>query len=278
MDWGTPLNLTGATAIGAGNIRVVTANVAGHNLTVAGNVNTGSGSIYLASDDNIAVNAGATIGGAGFSQDGLDASEPGPQDRPRPSRCKASAIVTSNTTNNVVPLTALRTPTDQAVYLDISGDVGTPSALTVGSITAGNGGRIVLNATPNAYRTDVTEGEAGAVAMAGSANVLDAGAAGTVELVGRITATTVANDIGTAATPIKVAGGTVVTNSNFGNTFVTGTGATSFNPTLVANTGWSANAGTPAATGQTGAFADLAECRRARSPPRLPTSTAARST
>ena len=64
-DWGSPVTLTGAVASGAGNIRVVTANVGGHDLTVTGAVTTGSGSIYLAADDNFALTA--PIGGAGFS-------------------------------------------------------------------------------------------------------------------------------------------------------------------------------------------------------------------
>ena len=179
-DWNTPLNVTGATATGAGNIRIVTANVGGHNLNILGNVSTGSGNIYLASDDNLTVGAGVTIGGAGFSgtvwmQANRDRGTAGQTFTMSPT----SAIVTSNTTNNNIPLTSLRTPTDQAVYLDISGDAGNPSTITAASITAGNGGRIVLNATPNVYLTTGAEAEAGVVVMAGAGNVLDVGPTGT---------------------------------------------------------------------------------------------------
>ena len=62
--WGTiDLTLMDATSTGAGNIRVVTANASGDNLFVNGNVSTGSGNIYLAADDNLAVEDNVVIGG-----------------------------------------------------------------------------------------------------------------------------------------------------------------------------------------------------------------------
>ncbi|QEL17930.1 YDG domain-containing protein [Limnoglobus roseus] len=221
VDWGTPLTLSGATATGSGDIRVVTANVGGHNLIVAGNVKTATGNIYLASDDNLAVNAGVTIGGSGFSgtvwmQANRDQGTAGQTFTMN----TTAAIVTSNTTNTV---TANRTPATQAVYLDISGDTGTPSALTVGNITVGNGGRIVIDAIPNGVVN-----EAGKIVMAAATNVLSAGTTGTIDLNAAITAATVADVIGTSAIPVKVAGGNVVVGANFGNAYVTGTAATGF--------------------------------------------------
>ena len=229
---GTDMTLTGASAIGAGNIRVVAGNVGGSNMFVTGNVSAQTGSIYLAADDNFEVRGTTVIGGAGFSgtvwmQANRDRGTAGQPFAMAPT----ASVVTSSTTNNAVPLTLKRTPTDQAVYVDISGDAGNPSTITLGNITTGNGGRIVANATPNAYLSTTPEPEAGIIAMAAEDNVLNAGAAGTVELVGRITTTTVANAIGSAALPIKVAGGTVITNSNYGNTFATGTAAATFTPT-----------------------------------------------
>ncbi|MBO0698235.1 MAG: hypothetical protein J2P46_07565, partial [Zavarzinella sp.] len=220
-DWNAPVSLAGATATGAGNIRVVTANTTGHNLTVAGKVTTETGNIYLAADDNISVSSGVTIGGAGFSgtvwmQANRDQSTAGQSFTMNAN----SSIVTSNTTNVATPN---RTPTTQAVYLDISGDQGNPSKLTVGNITTGDGGRIVLNSIPNGIAA-----EAGLIAMAGTANSLNAGATGTVELIAGITATTVADDVGTSATPVKVGGGNVVANVNFGNINITGTATTGF--------------------------------------------------
>lgn len=214
---------TGAiSALGDGDIRIVTANSGGHNLFVNGPISTGTGNIYLAADDNMDIQAGAIIGGAGFSgnvwiQGNRDQGTAGQTFLMSPT----ASIVTSSTTNVVG---GPRTPDTQAVYLDISGDAGTPSLLTVSNVTTGNGGRIVLNAIPNTIAA-----EAGRITTADLANVLDAGATGTVELIAGITATAVADAIGIAAAPIKVAGGNVVVASNFGNTFVTANSATTFN-------------------------------------------------
>src|SRR5262245_27627223 len=220
----TDLTTGPLSALGVGNIRVVTANATGHNLWVNGPVSTGSGNIFLAADDNLDVGANVVIGGPGFSgtvwmQANRDQATAGQTFL----MATSASIVTSNTTN--VP-TGPRTPATQAVYLDISGDSGTPSLLSVGSVTTGNGGRIVLNAIPNGIGA-----EAGRVALADAANLLDAGLAGTVELVSGITATATADAVGSSSTPVRVAGGDVLVTSTFGNVFITGTGATDFTVT-----------------------------------------------
>ncbi|WP_020473898.1 Ig-like domain-containing protein, partial [Zavarzinella formosa] len=244
--WNTiDLTLTGASATGTGNIRIVSANASGDNLYVTGNVGAVSGNIYLASDDDVGIQGTSMIGGPGFSG---TVYIQGNRDRGNPQPLKmdsGTSIITSNTTNTSVPLTQFRTPTTQAVYLDISGDAGTPSVITLGNVSAGNGGRIVVNSSPNAYLATSPETEAGQILMAGSANVLDAGATGTIELIGRNTAATAADVIGTAASPVKVAGGNVIANTNLGNTYVTGLSATNVTSTTQINT--------DGATGQTGA-------------------------
>lgn len=163
VDWGSPLIVTGATATGAGNVRVVTANVGGHNLVIYGNVGTGTGNIDLAADDNIVVGPNVTIGGAGFSgtvwmQANRDRGTAGQTFTTDPT----SAIVTGSVVNAAGP----RTPTTQAVYLDIAGDQRTPSTLAVSNVTTGAGGRLVLNAIPNGIAL-----EAGRVVMSGATNV-----------------------------------------------------------------------------------------------------------
>jgi len=209
------------SAQGAGNIRVVTANAGGHNFWVNGLVSTGSGNIYLAADDNLEVEANVVIGGPGFSgtvwmQANRDQSTAGQTFTMTPT----SAIVTSSTVN--VP-TGPRTPNTQAVYLDISGDTGNPSVLSVANVTTGDGGRIVLNAIPNGIAA-----EAGRIILSDATNLVSAGPTGTVELVTGITAAAAADAVGVSATLVRVAAGTVVVNSTFGNVNLVGTGPTAF--------------------------------------------------
>ncbi|HZZ80061.1 MAG TPA: autotransporter-associated beta strand repeat-containing protein, partial [Gemmataceae bacterium] len=216
-DWGgTDLTLAGASATGSGNIRVASANATGHNLWITGSVSAVSGNIYLVSDDNIDVSGSNTIiGGTGFSgtvwmQANRDQTTAGQT----LTMSATSSIVTTNTTSsNVAP--ASRTPTTQAVYLDISGDQGTPAILTVGSIKTGDGGMIVLEGIPHGIAA-----EAGKVVQAAGA-VFDAGATGTVLFDVGITATAVADAIGASANPISVSAGNVVVNSNWGNVYIT---------------------------------------------------------
>lgn len=56
-EWGTAtddaITVDSATATGAGNIRIVSANAGTHNMYVDGPVTTGSGSIALYSDDDL---------------------------------------------------------------------------------------------------------------------------------------------------------------------------------------------------------------------------------
>ena len=71
--------------------------------------------------------------------------------------------------------------------------------------------------------------------MADPSDLLNAGATGTVDLIAGITATTVADAIGSSAVPIVVTSGNVIVNSNFGNVYVTGTTATNFTATTTAS-------------------------------------------
>ncbi|MEI6234807.1 MAG: autotransporter-associated beta strand repeat-containing protein, partial [Planctomycetota bacterium] len=224
-DWNQPWTLSRALAAG-GDIRVVSANVGGHNLTIAGNVNTtNGGNIYLASDDNIAVNTGVTIGGTVsgnvfggtvWMQANRDLGTAGQTFV----FAGTASIVTTNTTSDTTKATPNRTPTTQAVYLDISGDAGTPSVLTVGNITCGNGGLIVIDASPHAANTTVTSGpEAGAISQL-TGTAINAGATGTVMLNGVITANAVADAIGTAALPVNVTAGNVIATTNLGNMYI----------------------------------------------------------
>ena len=238
VDWGTvDVTLNSATATGPGSVRVVAGSGTGHNLYVNGNVSAVSGNIYLAGDDNIAVSAGVVIGGAGFSgtvwmQANRDQGSVAQTFLFDPT----ASIRTSNTTN--VP-TGTRTPATQAVYLDISGDQGTPSVLVVGNITTGDGGRIVLNAIPNGIGS-----EAGQIYTPVPSIVLDAGPTGTIELTAGISATVAADAIGISGQPIAVAGGNVIINDNYGNVYVVGASATTFSL-----------AGTASVAGQTSTIA-----------------------
>jgi autotransporter-associated beta strand protein len=235
---GIDMTLASASATGPGGIRVVAAAAAGSNLFVTGNVTATTGNIYLAADDNFVVGPGVTIGGSGFTgtvwmQANRDLGTAGQPLTMSPT----SAIVTTNTTN--VP-SGTRTPTTQAVYLDISGDAGTPSTITLGSITAGNGARIIVNAIPNGIAA-----EAGTIAMAGPDNVVDAGTTGTIVLTAGITDTAnnpAASAIGTPAVPVNVAGGNVVISSNLGNVNVSSTTDASMTTTVTAQSGQASSA------------------------------------
>src|SRR5262249_36088672 len=123
-------------------------------------------------------------------------------------------------------------PTTQAVYLDISGDAGTPSALTVGNITVGNGGLIVLDPAPHLPVSGSSGPEAGTIAQL-SGTTLNAGSNGTVMLNGVITANAGADAIGTSSTPVKVTAGTVVATTNLGNIWVTDTIAGKFSASVI---------------------------------------------
>ncbi len=236
-DWGTiDVTVVGASATGSGNIRIVTGNASGHNLWIDGNISAVSGNIYLASDDNLEVTGTNTvIGGNNFSgtvwMQGKRPRDLGTTGQPN-SFGATDSIITSNTTNQSVALSA-RTPTTQAVYMDVGGGTNAGVGLVVaGNITTGNGGRVVLNGS-----SQQSAAQAGSITMASSSNVINVGAAGTVELDAILSSTTGADNIGTAAVPIQVAGGNVVINSQFGNVWVTGTAATSFTANFTTITG-----------------------------------------
>ena len=238
-DWGSiDVTVTGASATGPGNIRIVTGNASGHNLWVTGNVSAVTGNIYLASDDNLEVEGPSTvIGGAGFSgtvwmQGNRDQSSTG-----QPTSFQSGdSIVTSNTTNTTTALAA-RTPTTQAVYIDIGGGTSSGVGLvTVGNITVGDGGRVVLNGSCQQLAT-----QAGSITMAGTNDVINVGPTGTLELDAILSSTTNADNIGTSASPIVVAGGNVVINSQFGNVWVSGTAATNYSGSFTTITGQTAS-------------------------------------
>ena len=224
-DWGNiDVTLAAVSASGAGNIRVVAASSSGHSLDVVGNIVAASGNIYLAADDNLSVTGSSVIGGPGFSgtvwmQANRDLGSAGETF----TFSSTSSIQTTNADNVADVAAGSRTPTTQAVYLDISGDPGTPSALMLSSIKVGDGGRIVASADPNGISN-----EAGAIAMAGSADVLDAGPTGTIDLGVGLTSAAAADALGTAALPIVVAGGNVLVADNYGNMYLTGNSAASF--------------------------------------------------
>lgn len=220
-DWITSdLTIAGATASGAGNIRIVTANAGGHNMFISGNVNTGSGNIYLAADDNLIVGPGVVIGGAGFSgtvwmQANRDNGTAGQEF----TFFDTASIVTTNTTNVA---TGSRTPLTQAVYLDIAGANGLPSNLNIASITAGDGGRIVLNGIADS----AIDPNSGGWVIQAAGTIVDAGANGTIEsIVGN---NTLIDGAGMSGNPFQVAGGSVVINSKNANVTINGASATSF--------------------------------------------------
>ncbi|OWK36435.1 YDG domain-containing protein [Fimbriiglobus ruber] len=263
VDWdaaGSHDLTTGAiAAAGAGGILVATANASGHNLWIEGNVSSGSGTIFLGSDDDLHIGPGVVIGGAGFSgtvfiETNRDHGTAGQNFVMDPT----SSIITSNATNvfnaNDALLTGAdgHTPTTQAVYIDISGSSGaTPAHMTLGNITAGNGGLIDINAIPNGLPTPAGSSSSlgGQIAMAGAANVLDAGPTGTIELIAgyddSTTVTSFGDAIGSATLPVAVAGGNVLAYINYGNVTVTGTAATNYTVTEATLITGQAGAGAP---------------------------------
>ena len=243
---GVDLTLAGASATGAGNVRVVTGNVGGNSVYVTGTVTAGSGNIHLAADDDFRILAGATIGGAGFSgnvflQANRDLGTAG-----QPFTMEAGAKIVTTSTAGTPGLASLaRTPATQAVYIDIGGDAGNPSLLTVSDITVGDGGMIVLDAAPRGPAAGLGGPEAGVILQA-AGTALNAGPTGTVVLNASITAATTADAIGTAAQPVVVTAGTVVATSNFGRVYVTDAVAGNFTVTVTQlATGQTATTGGP---------------------------------
>ena len=159
---GNDLTLGNISAQGAGNIRVVGGSAGGHNMWIRGNISTGSGYIYLATDDNFDIGPGVTIGGAGFSGNVWLQANRDPASAGQPLTMSAtSAIITSSTVNQI---TTSRNQSTQAVYLDIHGAQGSPSLITLGNITTGDGGLLYVNAIPSGIAA-----EAGSISMAGRA-------------------------------------------------------------------------------------------------------------
>ena len=241
VDWGTAgsvtLSLAGASATGAGNILVVTANAGGHNLTVTGPVTAVSGNILLAADDTFVDSA--PVGGAGFSgQVYFGANRDQGNTGTLTMTGGVGSITTSNATANAVLLE------------DYGGVTGTVNGiLTLGNISVGNGGTITATTVPTLGTFDPAAPTSNGQIIAGTSSVvLNAGANGTVVLTAAATTgTTDTAGIGTAATPIVVSAGTVnVTNTSSidvptDSVYVTGNSSTAFNATVAGTQAGSTN-------------------------------------
>ncbi len=227
VDWGNPLSLSGATATGAGNVMVVTANASGHNLTVTGAVKTATGNIFLAADDTLTISA--AIGGAGFSGTVyLGANRDEGNTGTLTMTAATGSITTTNATTNAV------------LIEDYGGVTGTiAGVLTLGNITVGNGGTITATTVPTlglyAPAAPTSQGEI----IDGSASiVLNAGAAGTVALTAAEAGTSDTAGIGTSAIPILISAGTVTISDKTSisaatdSVFVTGNSSTAFTGTV----------------------------------------------
>ncbi|HLX61924.1 MAG TPA: autotransporter-associated beta strand repeat-containing protein, partial [Planctomycetota bacterium] len=201
VDWGNPLSLTTATATGAGNVVVVSANAGGHNLTVAGTVTTGSGNIVLCADDDFVVNAGVTVGGATFSGNVYMC---GNRDTGNTGKLAMSgSVITSSTANPAIVLEDFHA----------KGNGTAAGNLTVNNLACGDGGTIVVSTVP----TTLASGQ-GQINPVNASSLINAGPTGTVKLI----ATTVtgqgsiASSIGKNGSPISVTAGNVICNANSG--------------------------------------------------------------
>ena len=129
-----------------------------------GTITTGSGSIFLAADDNLTFGAAGAIGGGGFSGTVAMHANRDQGNVATFTMTATNSITTSNTSAS-------------AVYIDGNSTTGTLSgALTVGNISVGNGGTITVTAA-GLYET---------IAQVGT-NPLNAGPAGTVVLGAKVT-------------------------------------------------------------------------------------------
>ena len=170
-EWGNATNdaitLDSATATGAGNVRVVSANAGNHNMYVDGPVTTGSGSIALYADDDLIlttslVNGGAAlIGGPGFSgtvdlQANRDLGNEQVLDMGA-----GTSIVTSNTSPNAVYLQANSSVGSADTTDPLSNTLIPTGGVVLTSITTGAGGGITVAANN-------TGGTTGSSAPAGS--------------------------------------------------------------------------------------------------------------
>jgi hypothetical protein len=209
-DWGG-LDLTIASAIahGAGNVQLIAANAGGHNLWVTGPVTTDTGNIFVAADDDLNLQAGAVIGGPGFS--GTIALH-GSRDTVNEQNVNMDPAAVVSTTNNSSTAVVI---TDSATDTNTSDP--TIGGVVLSNVTVGAGGTISVDAASLGTSQ-------GRIAQQPGTH-LDAGANGTVILhtVAGLagSAPAVGAGIGTAAQPIMVTAGTVTISAGNSPVYVT---------------------------------------------------------
>ena len=195
------MTLTGATATGPGSVEVVAANASGHNLTVTGNVTTGSGNIVLAADDNFVIDSNVTIGGGSFSGDVYLASnrDTGNTD----TLTESGTVSTLSTSASAVVLEGFHA----------AGNGTNAGVITVNNITVGDGGTITVSGVPTVLAT----GQSSIVAASSSSD-LYAGPDGTVQFIATTMAgnATYSSAVGLAGTPMMVTAGNVIITANVG--------------------------------------------------------------
>ena len=227
--WGVAGNdlTTGTiTAQGAGNIRIATANSAGHNLWVAGPITTGSGTISLYADDEFTMTPSGLVGGAGFSGlvDIIGNRDAG--NGQSANMQAGSAIVTSNATADAVRLISLSAGNNASTGLS---DLTPQGGVVLGNITVGDGGTITVNAAGGAVAT-----RQGSIVQRAD-TLVDAGPNGTVVLLARANDTTATTNplntgnigangdiVNLTQLPVKVRAGTVTATTNGTNLNNTG--------------------------------------------------------
>jgi autotransporter-associated beta strand protein len=239
-DWGPiGLSLQSASATGPGNIRVVSANAGGHNMFVTGAVSAGSGSIYLAADDNMTITA--PIGGGAFSGTVYIAGNRDLGNTVNLLLNAGSSITTSNAGSNAVVLEGFNTNGTAA------------GGIVLNNITVGNGGTINVSTTPASVDVGgVTSG--GFIDAFAPGVVLNAGPAGTVILSARPYTAGDAIDGGAAGAPLLVSAGTVDVTSfptlgNNGGVFISSNIATAFNVSIVGSSTLTGNIGLATTSG-----------------------------
>ena len=239
-DWGpNGVTVQSASATGPGNVRIVAANASGHNMFVTGSVTAGSGSIYLAADDNMTITA--PIGGGSFSGTVYIAGNRDLGNTVNLDMNAGSSISTSSTLSNAVVLEGFNTNGTAA------------GGIVLNNITVGNGGTINVSTTPASVDVGgVTSG--GFIDAFAPGVVLNAGPAGTVILSARPYSSGDAIDGGTAGTPLLVSAGNVVATSfptlgNNGGVFISSNMATDFSVTINGSSSLTGNVGLTTTSG-----------------------------
>jgi filamentous hemagglutinin family protein len=190
------------TATGTGPIGLTS--LAG-TLTIAGATTTGSGPITLSSGDGVTVNA--NLGGGAYSGPIAITANTNGAGAEGFTQATGASIATTNAS-----------PTAVSVAVNAAGG-GTGGAV-LGNITSGSGGTITVGTNAGGNATG------GSITRTG-ATLLNAGI-GTVALA---TGTGGASGIGTAATPMRTAAGTVTATAGSGGVFITETDGAAFTAT-----------------------------------------------